>query len=82
MMTINIQVYEALMKASEKIGAAMRKDYMAQIKRRKGQVVKGYTLSEAHRKVQEMLDKYSRGKVSDEEAMAILHDYDVIKERC
>ena len=78
----NDQVLRALLHSAKQIGDRSRAKYMAQIKRdRKGNVTQGYRLSEAHEDVMKTIDAYSRCKLSDNAAMAKLHEYDVTKAR-
>lgn len=76
------RILTALIKASEKIAAQSRAAYMAQIKRdRRGRVMQGYRLNEGHQRVMETIDAYSRCKIDGEQAMSVLHEYDVNKAR-
>lgn len=76
------QVYMALQNAAERIGRANRPSYMSQIKRgRNKQVIQGYHLSDAHEKVVQTMDALMHNKITPEQAMAIVHEYDVSKER-
>ena len=43
--------------------------------------VRGYTISEAHQRVQEALDDLGHNRIDPEEAMAVLHEYDVLHAR-
>lgn len=71
----------ALRRASEKIAMAEYRAGRYKVQRRGGKVIRGYTLSPEHQLVMETLDKVSRRKISPEEAMAVLHKYDVLKAR-
>ena len=78
----NDRVLSALLTAAERIAARSRPSYMAQVKRnRRGQVTRGYSLSEPHKRVMDTIDAYSRCKINDDEAMSVLHEYDVSKAR-
>jgi len=78
----NDRILGALLKAAERIGEKSRAEYMAQVKRdRKGRVTRSYTLNEAHQRVMTTIDAYSRCKINDDEAMSVLHEYDVLKKR-
>ena len=71
------RVYRALSKAAESIGA---REYAAgryRPIRRRGKVVQGYSISEAHRRVIDTMNGLGRGEITPEEAMAVLHEYDV-----
>ena len=76
------QVLSALSKAAERIGLSAYRAGHYKVKRnRKGKVVQGYTLTEAHKRVVDTIDDLSRNRITPEEAMAVLHEYDVMKER-
>ncbi len=76
------RAYVALQKASERIGAAEYAAGRYSVKRsRNGTVVRGYTISEAHKAVVDALNALGRNRISPEEAMAVLHTYDVFKAR-
>ncbi len=76
------QAYNALMAASERIGRAEYKagKYKA-VHERNGRLRHGYSLSSAHQEVQQALDDLCRNKITPEEAMAVLHGYDVSRTR-
>lgn len=78
------QVLTALLTAADRIGKAERAGYASQVKRRRGssrKVVSGYRISGAHQTVMQAIDDYTRGKIDDEAAMAVLHEYDVLMAR-
>jgi hypothetical protein len=71
----------ALQRAAERIALS---EYLAghyKVQRRRGKVVRGYTLSEAHRTVLAAMNALGRDEITPEEAMAVLHEYDVLKAR-
>lgn len=79
---INDRILGALLTAAARIGAANRKQYTAAIKRdRRGNVTRGYTITEDHQRVITTIDQYARCKINDEDAMAVLHEYGVFKAR-
>ena len=78
----NDQVLLALLKAAERIGAASRREYMAQVKRdRRGRLTRGYTLNENHQRLMTTIDNYARCRIDSNEAMSVLHEYGVLKAR-
>lgn len=80
--SVNDRVYKALRAAADRIGEANSASYRAQIKRdRRGRVKQSYGITEDHAKVLDTLDRYCRGKIDDESAMAVLHEYGVFRAR-
>ena len=78
----NDTVLKALLRCADQIGTVNRQAYMCQVRRnRYGRVTRGYCLTEAHQRVMGTIDAYARGRLADEEAMSVLHEYDVFKER-
>jgi hypothetical protein len=78
----NDRIFTALLRAAEKIGERSRAAYMAQIRRdRRGRVTQGYRLNEGHQRVMDTIDAYARCKIGDEQALSVLHEYDVNKAR-
>ena len=75
------RILKALLTAADRIGKAERAGYTSQVKRRRGKVVSGYSISSAHQTVMQTIDDYTRGKIDDEAAMAVLHEYDVLMAR-
>src|SRR5258706_11344363 len=71
------RVLKALLTAAERIGKAESAHYASQVKRRRKKVVSSYSISSAHQTVMNAIDDYARGKIDDEAAMAVLHEYDV-----
>jgi hypothetical protein len=79
---IDDQVYRALRTAADRIGSGAYRAGLYKVKyNRKGQVVHGYRLTEAHERVLDTLNAYCRGKLTKNDAMAVLHEYDVSKAR-
>jgi len=76
------QAYAALMKAAERVGANAYKAGLYKVKRdRKGNVVRGYTLTPEHQELMTAMDALGRGKISAEEAMVVVNQYEVTKAR-
>lgn len=75
------RILKALLTAADRIGKAESAHYASQVKRRRGKVVGGYSISSAHHTVMQAIDDYTRGKIDDEAAMAVLHEYDVLMAR-
>lgn len=84
-----IQAYNALRKAAERMGA---NGYLAEMRRRKmtpGQALDWitrnkrsiYTPTGEHVAVIEAMSKVLSGEMTPEEAMALLYQYDVMKQR-
>jgi hypothetical protein len=79
---VNAQVYSALATAAARIGNVYRTSYVSQIRRdRRGNVIHGYTLAPEHALVIETLGAYCRGRIDDNDAMAVLHGYEVFNAR-
>jgi hypothetical protein len=76
------RVRNALLKAAERIGTNAMQAGLYKIRRnRAGKVIHGYTLTPEHVHVLETLSEFDHGKISGEEAMAALHEYDVLRTR-
>lgn len=77
-----IRAYRALGKAADRIGLSNYRRGM-DAWRRAGKHPLRYRpyVSEAHRRVIDAMSDVLGGRISVEEAMAILHEYDVEKER-
>jgi hypothetical protein len=76
------QAYSALQAAGERIGAAEYAAGRYKARRgRTGKVTQGYTISSEHKQVVDALNDLGRNRISPEQAMAILHEYDVLKAR-
>ena len=81
-MTTKEEAYRALSKAAERIGMNnYRSELAAHLKKGRSKNTYRYTPSEAHVTVIEAMPMVLDGTIGVEEAMAILHDYDVFKER-
>lgn len=76
------QVYAALSKAADKMGARNYRKQMASHKKRgrRASTFK-FTVTPAHKKVVEAMPKVLTGKLTTNRAMAILHEHDVMDER-
>ena len=70
------RAYLALVRAAERIGL---RNYLAQ-RRGKGKRWR-YQPTEAHRRVVEDAARVCGGRITPDEAMATLHEYDVMRER-
>lgn len=76
------QAYQALVKASEKIGLNAYKAGLYRVKRdRKGNVVQGYSLTPEHQELVTAIDALGRGAITAEEAMSLLHQYEILNAR-
>lgn len=75
------RVWLALQRAAERIGQAEHAAGRYKVTRRKGRVVQGYSISEAHRRVIDTMDALGRDKITSEQAMAVLHEYEVFQAR-
>jgi hypothetical protein len=76
------QTLRALKIAAEKIGAHAYKAGLYKVKRnRKGVVIRGYTLTPEHQEVITAIDALSRDLISPEDAMCVLHGYEVLNSR-
>lgn len=74
--------YTALVKASERIGMNAYKAGLYKVKRnRKGEVIKGYSLTPEHQELVTAIDALGRGNISAEEAMSLLHQYEILEAR-
>lgn len=76
-----LQAYRALARAAEKIGLNNYRRGLYQVTRRRGKVIRGYSISDAHRSLIEMMPRVLSGQASPDEAMSLLHEYDVMRER-
>lgn len=75
------RIWLALQRAAERIGRAEHAAGRYKVARRGGRVVRGYTLSEAHRRVIDTMNALGADKITPEQAMAVLHEYDVLQAR-
>lgn len=75
------RVYVALRKAAERIGMRNYRAGLYKVERRRGKVVRGYSITEAHKAVIDAMPKVCGGKITPEEAMSILREHDVMRER-
>jgi hypothetical protein len=76
------QAYRALMFAAERIGRANYQAGLYRVRRdRRGRVTTGYSITETHQRVINTSSQVCGGRITPEEAMAVLHEYDVLKER-
>lgn len=75
------RVWLALQHAAERIGRAEHAAGRYKVTRRKGRAVQGYTISEAHRRVIDTMNKLGADKITPEQAMAVLHEYDIFQAR-
>lgn len=77
-----LRVHFALSKAAESIG---RNQYEVQramhLKRGRSPKTFRYAVTSAHEKVIKALTDHGNGKITDAEAMAVLHEYEVFHER-
>lgn len=70
------RAYKALYKAAERIGANNYANGLYNPNRRGG-----YSITQAHKDLIEAMPAVLCGDISPDEAMALLHSYDVEKER-
>jgi len=75
------QAYDALRKAADRIADNAYRAGLYKVKRRKGKVVEGYRLTEEHARVLSTLDALSRKRITPDEAMSVLHEYEVVGAR-
>jgi hypothetical protein len=75
------RAWTALQRAAERIGKAEHAAGRYKVQRRRGKVVRGYSITEAHQRVIEAMNALGRDKITPEQAMAILHEYDVFQAR-
>lgn len=76
------QALRALKTAAEKIGMHAYRSGLYKVKRnRKGEVIQGYTLTPEHQEVMTAIDALSRDLITPEDAMALLHGYEVFNAR-
>jgi hypothetical protein len=75
------RVWLAFQRAAERIGRAEHAAGRYNITRRRGRVVRGYTISEAHQRVIDTMDALGSDKITPEQAMAVLHEYDILQAR-
>jgi len=75
------RAYSALQTAAERIA---RNQYAAgnyRVQRRHGRVTRGYSITPEHKLLVDMMPQVCAGRVSPNDAMALLHEYDVMKQR-
>lgn len=73
------RVYNALRIAAERIG---RNNYRSGIYRPGNRYVRGgYTITDAHKAIIDAMPQVLDGRITPEQAMALLHTYDAMKER-
>ena len=76
------QAYKALQTAAERIGRNNYKSQLAEhLKKRKSKNTFRFTVTEEHRQIVEAMPKVLKKEITPEEAMGLLHDYDVMKQR-
>jgi len=76
------QTYNALQKAAERIGLNnYAKQQRAWLKNRKSVKTFRFVVTDGHQRVIDAMSKVLSGKITPEEAMGILHEYEVLKER-
>ncbi len=68
--------------AAERIGRANYAQGLYRVRRnRRGRVTTGYSITDAHRRVIDTSSQVCGGRITPEEAMAVLWEYDVTRER-
>ena len=81
-MSTKDQALHALKVAAERVGRNAHQAGRYKVKRnRKGQVISGYTLTPEHQELIIAIDALSRDRISPEEAMAIVNQYEIVKAR-
>ena len=76
------RAYTALQIAAERIGKNQYAAGNYRVRRnRAGRVTSGYSITPEHKSLVDMMPRVCAGKVSPNDAMALLHDYDVLKQR-
>ena len=81
-MGLKEQAYNALRIAAERMGANnFSAGYAQHIKAGKAAKTYRYAPTDAHRQVIEAMPRVLSGAMSPNDAMALLHEYDVFKER-
>ncbi len=81
---LRIQAYRALAKAAERIGYGNYLNGMYRSHKQRGKrglIVGGYTITEAHEDIIEAMPKVLSGELDPEAAMNLLRRGDVMKER-
>lgn len=73
-----LQAYRALKIAADRMGA---NNYAAQVKANKGKPPKRFHVTPEHQCVIDAMPKVLSGKISVDEAMAMLHEYETEKQR-
>lgn len=77
-----VQVYNALRNAAERIAKAnYDSQFTAHEKARRSPKTFKFYVTEAHQKVVDALNDLCKDKITPEQAMAVLHEYDVFQER-
>ena len=76
-----IQAYRALEKAAERIGIGNYKNGLYRAQWRRGKLVMGYSITDAHQDIIEAMPKVLSGELDPEAAMNLLRRGDVMKER-
>lgn len=76
-----LRAYRALSHAADQIGAEQFRRGNYRVKRRRGKVIQGYQITEAHRRVVQAMPDVLKGTITVEEAMAVIYEYDVTEQR-
>lgn len=78
---LRIQAYKALQKAAERIGYGNYLNGLYHAHKRRGKVVSGYTITEAHEDIIKAMPKVLSGELDPEAAMNLLRRGDVLEGR-
>ena len=76
------QTYRALQTAAERIGMNNYRAGLYRVRRNhRGRVVEGYRITAEHAAIIEAMPKVLTGELSPNDAMAMLHEYKIEKQR-
>lgn len=78
---LRIQAYKALQKAAERIGYGNYLNGLYHAHKRRGKLVGGYTITQAHEDIVKAMPKVLSGELDPEAAMNLLRRGDVLEER-
>lgn len=76
-----VRAYMALRNAAEQIGRTNLRSGIYKPKTRRGKMVQGYSITAEHRAVIDAMSDVLSGKISPEEAMALLLSHEVMRQR-
>lgn len=76
-----LRAYRALQKAGERIGLNNYRSGRYKIRYRHGVPIGGYTITPEHQEIVDAMPKVLSGEITPEEAMALLWQYDTMRQR-